>query len=188
MIHPLDNRQIKPLITAAALRARTSELAAQLSTDYDGKILDLVIIANGAIVFAADLIRKLTISIRYDVYPVSSYRGTASTGALNVRSDLKLPLHHRHVLIIDDILDTGFTLDALMKDFALHHPDSLRCCVLLNKKRHTPPAIIPDYQGFSIDDQFVIGYGLDYNEYYRQLPYIGILHTEHQKACTLIES
>ena len=130
---------------------------------------------NIAMIFASDLMRRIDLPVQYDSFAVSSYVNTHSTGELKVRSALKLSLENRHVLLIDDILDTGFTLKCIIRDFLKIGALSVRSCVLLNKNIKDKLFAEPDWVGFEISDEFVVGYGLDYNEEYRNLPYIGIL-------------
>jgi hypoxanthine phosphoribosyltransferase len=167
------------LLTPEAIRARLGEIALDLERDYAGKApLYLVGILKGAFIFLADLARELTIPHLVDFMALSSYGKSATTsGAVRIVMDLREPIHERHVLIVEDILDTGNTLRYLSETLLGRKPASLRSCVLLRKKRPGPVAHI-DYLGFEIPDVWVVGYGLDYADAYRTLPYIAELKPE----------
>lgn len=163
------------LIPENKIRERVAELGRELTACYAGKPLTVITLLNGALPFAADLIRAIDLPLQYDSFAVSSYVDKSSTGELKVRSQLKLPVRDRHILIIDDVLDTGFTLQCIVRDFNELGALSVKSCVLLNKKVDKKLFTEPDWVGFEIQNEFVVGYGLDYNEEYRNLPYIGIL-------------
>jgi hypoxanthine phosphoribosyltransferase len=167
------------LLTPEAIRARLGEIALDLERDYAGKApLYLVGILKGAFIFLADLARELTTPHLVDFMALSSYGKSATTsGAVRIVMDLREPIHERHVLIVEDILDTGNTLRYLSETLLGRKPASLRSCVLLRKKRPGPVAHI-DYLGFEIPDVWVVGYGLDYADAYRTLPYIAELKPE----------
>ena len=168
------------LVTEEQLRAKVAELGARISRDYAGKDLLLVSILKGAVVFMADLMRAVTIPCSIDFMVVSSYGGTntESTGLVKIVKDLDADLSGREVLIVEDVLDTGVTLSNLVPMLQLRHPNSVRICAILDKPARRKTDIRADYTGFEVPDAFVVGYGLDYNEYYRNLPYIGILKPE----------
>ena len=166
---------IQTLIDEQTISNKISELANQISIDYANKDLTVIIVLNGAIIFASDLIRKISIPLQVDSFAASSYINDKSSGVLNIRSQLKLPIENRHILIIDDILDTGNSLKSLISYFNKLHPVSIKTCVLLNKNIQDKLIEKADYTGFYIPNKYVVGYGLDSNEYYRNLPYIGIM-------------
>lgn len=173
------NRDIKEvIINEAAIAERVKELALAITEDFTGKPLTIICLSNGAIIFAADLIRQITIPIQLDSISVSSYRGTESTGEVKLEKGLKLCVKGRHVVIVDDILDTGRTLKRVSVEVEKAEPEKIYTCVLLNKPSRRVVEIGADYSGFGIEDHFVVGYGLDFNEAYRNLPYIGILKEE----------
>jgi hypoxanthine phosphoribosyltransferase len=158
--------------------ARLDALAAQITVDYHDRELSVVSILNGSLIFAADLLRRIPLPLKLDCLSIASYHGAAeSSGVVNFRQ-LTLPdVGDRHVLIVDDILDTGRTLHAIgAKLRAEAHPLSVRICVLLRKEKVRAMALEADYVGFDISDEFVVGYGLDFQERYRNLPFIGVLN------------
>ena len=168
------------LVTEEQLRAKVAELGAQISRDYAGKDLLLVSILKGAVVFMADLMRNVTIPCSIDFMVVSSYGGanTTSTGHVKIIKDLDADLSGRDVLLVEDILDTGVTLSNLVPMLKLRNPASVRLCTILSKPSRRKADIEPDYLGFEVPDEFVVGYGLDYDEKYRGLPYVGVLKPE----------
>ena len=173
-IHP----DVAPiLVTEAELQAKVAELGAQISADYAGRDLLLVSILKGAVVFMADLMRAITIPCSIDFMVVSSYGGsnTSSTGLVKIIKDLDQDLTGKDVLIVEDILDTGITLSNLVPMLQLRNPSSVRLCTILSKPSRRKAQIEPDYCGFEVPDEFVVGYGLDFDERYRNLPYVGVL-------------
>ena len=168
------------LITEEALQARVAELGAQISRDYAGKDLLLVSILKGAVVFMADLMRAVTIPASIDFMVVSSYGGanTTTTGLVKIVKDLDADLSGRDVLIVEDIMDTGVTLSRLVPMLKMRNPESVRICAILDKPSRRKADIQPDYKGFEVPDEFVVGYGLDYDEKYRNLPFVGVLKPE----------
>lgn len=168
------------LVTEEQLQAKVQELGAQISRDYEGKNLLLVSILKGAVVFMADLMRAVTIPCSIDFMVVSSYGGanTESTGLVKIVKDLDADLSGRDVLIVEDILDTGVTLSNLVPMLKMRNPNSVRICTILNKPTRRRADIQPDYEGFQVPDEFVVGYGLDYDEKYRNLRYVGALKPE----------
>jgi hypoxanthine phosphoribosyltransferase len=155
---------------------RVAEMGAQLAADYAGRTPVLVSVLKGSIVFLADLIRAMDVSLNVDLMEVSSY-GSAieSSGQVRILKDLSSSIEGRDVVVVEDIIDTGLTLNYLLRYLAERHPASVRVCCLLDKPARRLAEIEIDYRGFSIPDRFVIGYGLDYDERYRNLPYIGVL-------------
>jgi hypoxanthine phosphoribosyltransferase len=164
------------LLTDAQIQARVVELGAELSRDYDGRDPVLVSVLKGSIIFLADLVRAMEISLSVDLMEVSSYgASTESSGQVRILKDLSRPIEGREVLVVEDIIDTGLTLNYLMRYLREKGPASLRVCCLLDKPARRLAPIEIGYRGFTIPDRFVIGYGLDYDEHYRNLPYIGVL-------------
>ena len=168
------------LVSEEQLQAKVAELGAQISADYECRDLLLVSILKGAVVFMADLMRAVTIPCAIDFMVVSSYGGanTSSTGLVKIIKDLDQDLSGKDVLIVEDILDTGITLSHLMPMLQMRKPNSLRLCTILSKPSRRKADIEPDYCGFEVPDEFVVGYGLDYDEKYRNLPYVGVLKPE----------
>ena len=168
------------LVSEEQLQAKVAELGAQISADYEGRDLLLVSILKGAVVFMADLMRAVTIPCAIDFMVVSSYGGanTSSTGLVKIIKDLDQDLSGKDVLIVEDILDTGITLSHLMPMLQMRKPNSLCLCTILSKPSRRKADIEPDYCGFEVPDEFVVGYGLDYDEKYRNLPYVGVLKPE----------
>ena len=168
------------LVSEEALKAKVTELGAQISRDYAGKQLLLVSILKGGVVFMADLMRAVTIPCAIDFMVVSSYGGsnTMSTGLVKIIKDLDADLSGKDVLIVEDILDTGITLSNLMPMLKMRNPNSVRLCTILSKPSRRKAEIEPDYLGFEVPDEFVVGYGLDYDEKYRNLPYVGVLKSQ----------
>lgn len=168
------------LLTEEAILQRVNQLAGQISADYK-EVDDLVLVGvlKGAFIFLADLSRRLTVSHQVDFIALSSYnRGAVSTGAVRFIMDTRSSVTGRNVLIVEDIVDTGYTLDYLVRTFKARRPASLRTCVLLSKPERRKVNVAIDYLGFEIPDVWVVGYGLDYADKYRTLPYIAALKRE----------
>jgi len=163
------------LITPAQLARRVRQLARQIERDYAGHDLVMVALLNGTIPFLADLIRHLRLPLRLDFLGISSYRQRTRPGRLVMTKDLRLDVCGRDVLVVDDILDTGRTLRYVLDKLERSGPRSIRTCVLLDKTGRRSEAIAADYVGFEIPDLFVVGYGLDYAERWRNLPFVGVL-------------
>ncbi len=166
------------LITAAQIRRRLPELARAITRDYVGKELLIVPLLTGTVMFMADLLRHLTLPLKLDFLGVSSYREGTKSRELVITKELRLEVRDRHVLLVDDILDTGRTLACVRAKLGQLKPQSLRTCVLLDKPSRRVEAVEADYVGFVIPDLFVVGYGLDYAERYRNLPFVGVLRSE----------
>lgn len=167
------------LFTAEAIAARVAELGQQLSQDYADKDPLMVVVLKGSAMFASDLLRHMQIPLQVDYIGTSSYGDdTETSGQVRIVKDIDASLAGRHVVIIEDIVDTGLTLQYLLRTLGLREPASLKICALLDKPSRRRAPVPVDYIGFSIDDHFVIGYGLDYASRYRQLPYIGVLKLE----------
>jgi len=169
--------RLEVLLSASRIAERTEELAVQIGRDYADRKILVVSVLKGSFIFLADLVRKLRVPVQIDFLRVASYgAATESTGMVQFRMDVDAPVTGRHVLIVEDILDTGLTLDYLKRHLQSGQPASLRTCALLDKKGRRRVPFEADYVGFSIDDQFVVGYGLDFDECYRNLPDVCILH------------
>nr|HID12377.1 hypoxanthine phosphoribosyltransferase [Anaerolineae bacterium] len=168
------------LLDEETIATRVRELATQISADYaDTEDLVLVGVLKGAFVFLADLARRLTVPHHVDFIALSSYnRGAVSTGAVRLIMDTRASVTGRHLLVVEDIVDTGYTLDYLLRTFRARQPASLRACVLLSKPERRRIEVPIDYLGFEIPDVWVVGYGLDYADRFRTLPYIGALKQE----------
>ena len=174
--HDLYADLSKVLYTQDDLAARIRELGREISRDYAGKPLVLISVLKGGIVFLADLMRSISIPHAFDLVGASSYRGgTTSTGKVVITKDAELDLSKKHVLIVEDILDTGHTLSVICDLLAIQGPASLEICCLLDKQRPHDLKIPIKYTGFEIPDEFVVGYGLDYKEHYRNLPCVAVL-------------
>jgi len=179
-VYDMNSDISQVLVSEQELQAKVAELGAQISRDYAGKNLLLVSILKGAVVFMADLMRAVTVPCGIDFMVVSSYGGanTTSTGLVKIIKDLDQDLSGKDVLIVEDILDTGITLSHLIPMLRLRNPNSVRLCTILSKPSRRQADITPDYLGFEVPDAFVVGYGLDYDEKYRNLPYVGVLKPE----------
>lgn len=167
---------VEHVLSRQEIQARVAELGAQISADYAGRQVKLTCVLKGGFVFLADLIREITIPCSIDFMVISSYgTGTQSSGVVRILKDLDGPIDDLDVIVVEDIVDSGLTLSWLLRNLATRHPRSLRVCTLLRK----PDAVRGDleigYVGFDIPNEFVVGYGLDYAERYRDLPYIGTL-------------
>ena len=164
------------LISEERLAAKVAELGARISKDYEGKKLIILGVLKGSVVFMTDLLRKITIPVEMDFMAVSSYgSGTKTSGVVKILKDLDRLIQGYHVLIVEDILDSGMTLSYLTELLRDRNPASIRIATLLDKPDRRKVEIKPDYVGFVIPDEFVVGYGLDYAELYRNLPYVGVL-------------
>ncbi len=163
------------LLDSDAIAARVVQLGSQLTGDYAGRDPVLVSVLKGALVFLADLMRAMDLPSSIDLMEVSSYAGTETSGQVRILKDLSKPIEGRDVIVVEDIIDTGLTLNYLLGYLADRQPASIKICCLLDKPARRLADIPIDYIGFTIPDRFVIGYGLDYEERYRNLPYIGVL-------------
>jgi hypoxanthine phosphoribosyltransferase len=165
------------LIEEERLQSRIRELGAELSMDYAGRELLLVGVLKGAVFFMADLMRSLTVPCEIDFMAISSYgASTDSSGVVRILKDLDINIEGRHVLVVEDIIDSGLTLSYLLRNLESREPASLEICALLTKPTRREIDVPVRYVGFEIPNKFVIGYGLDYAERYRNLPYVGVLH------------
>lgn len=168
------------LVSEDQIQAKVRELGARISADYAGRQLTLVSVLKGALPFMADLMRSITVPVRIDLMEVSSYGGTSteSSGLVRIIKDLSASIADEEVLLVEDIIDTGLTLNYLIRYLRGKSPASLRICTLLDKPARRLVEIPVDYTGFTIADRFVVGYGLDYGEFYRNLRYVGVLRAE----------
>ena len=170
----------KILLSEETIRRRVEELGKLLTEEYAGKDPVVVGVLKGVVVFYSDMIRQIKVPCQMDFMWLSSYQGTNSTGGMVVKRDVTVDVRDRHVLILEDIYDTGNSLDFTYRHLLSKGPASLKICTLLDKPERRKPDITlkPDYVGFTVPNEFVVGYGLDYNEQYRNLPYVGILKSE----------
>ena len=168
------------MLTEEQIQGKVTELAALLSQEYAGKDPVIIGVLNGVVMFFSDVVKRITVPCQIDFMCLSSYSGTNSRGKTDVRKDVSVDLKGRHVIILEDIFDTGSSLDFTCRHILNKQPASLKVCTLLDKPSRRRPGITlqPDYVGFTIPNEFVVGYGLDYNEHFRNLPYIGILKPE----------
>jgi hypoxanthine phosphoribosyltransferase len=167
------------LFDEATIHRRLDELAAKISHDYRDRELTVIAILNGSVILLADLLRRIPLPLKLDCLSVASYHGGIKSSGELVFRQVSLPdVAGRHVLILDDILDSGVTLASIREKLETAGPLSVRICVLLEKKKSRARAVVPDYVGFEIADEFVVGYGLDYMERYRNLPCIGVLRKD----------
>ena len=172
----MDKDICKVMFNEVELQGVCKRLGEQITKDYEGKDLLIIGILNGAIVFVTDLMRQIDRQINIDFMSVSSYgSGTTSSGNIHVAKDLNSDIAGRNVLIVEDILDTGVTLSKLVPMLKMRNPNSVKICTILDKPSRRKADIQPDYEGYQVPDEFVVGYGLDYDEKYRNLPYVGVL-------------
>jgi hypoxanthine phosphoribosyltransferase len=169
------------LISQERLASRVHSLARQIEKDFTGRDLVIVALLNGTVVFLADLLRQLSLPLRLDFIGVSSYGGGTESAELVFTKELRLDVSGRDVLVVDDILDTGKTLAQVMAKLRKLRPRRMRTCVLLDKPSRRIERVSANYVGFEIPNYFVVGYGLDYAERYRNLPFVGVLHPEMYK-------
>ncbi len=171
-----NNPNLEVLITADQLQNRIREIGAEITRDYIGRRPELICVLKGAMVFMSDLIRAIDLNLTIDFIAVSSYgKGANSTGEVKIVKDLDEPLEGRDIILVEDILDTGLTLSYLVKNFRSRGATSIKIVALLNKPERRKIEVQADYTGFDIPDKFVVGYGLDFAERYRNLPYIGVV-------------
>ena len=167
------------LIEADALQARIAELGSEISAEYEGRDLLLIGVLKGAVFFMADLMRRLTVPCEIDFMAISSYgAATDSSGVVRILKDLDINIEGRNVLVVEDIIDSGLTLSYLMRNLESREPASLEICALLTKPERREIDVPVRWIGFEIPNRFVIGYGLDFAERYRNLPYVGVLHPD----------
>ncbi len=167
------------LFDEPAIHRRLDQMAAQITADYRDHELTVIAVLAGSLMFMSDLLRRIPLRLKLDCLNVVSYHGKAQTSGNVTFKDMGLPdVANRHVLVLDDILDTGCTLSAVCKKLEMARPRSLRVRVLLSKRKHRSRDVNADYVGFEIEDEFVVGFGLDFMERYRNLPYLGVLRKE----------
>ena len=175
----MDEDVLKILVSQEQLQQKVAQMGREISRDYAGKNLLLVSILKGSVVYMADLMRAITIPCNIDFMVVSSYgKNTETSGLVKIIKDLDQDLSGKDVLIVEDILDTGVTLSKLKPMLRLRNPASIRIAAILDKPTRRKADIHADYLGFEVPDEFVVGYGLDYDEKYRNLPYVGVLKPE----------
>ena len=176
----MENNILKVLVSEEQIKARIKEMGEEISREYEGKDPVVLGVLKGVVVFYADMIRHITVPCQMDFMCLSSYQGTKSTGNMFVKLDMAVDVEGRHVLILEDIFDTGGSLDYTYKHLMSKNPASVKICTLLDKPERRRPGITlkPDWIGFTIPNEFVVGYGLDFNEHYRNLPYVGVLKPE----------
>ena len=182
----LEGDVAEVLLSEADIQAKVAELGARISADYAGRELTLVSVLKGSLPFMADLMRAIGVPVRIDLMEVSSYGGAAteSSGLVRILKDLSASIDGQDVLIVEDIIDTGLTLNYLLRYLRGKNPRSLRICTLLDKPARRLVEIPVDYVGFTIPDRFVVGYGLDYGEVYRNLRFVGVLRPEVYAAAS----
>ena len=175
----MSQEKISVLIPEEKIEDRIVQLAEQISRDYQGETVKLVCILKGSIIFTCELAKRLTVPVLFDFMQVSSYgNGTNSSGSVVIKKELDEDIKGDNVIIVEDIVDSGNTLSQLVPILKAREPKSLKVCTLLDKPDRRTAPIDVDYNGFVIPDEFVVGYGLDYDQKYRNLPYIGVLHFE----------
>ena len=165
------------LFSKETIRQKVQELASQISSDYEGKEPIFIGILNGAVFFLSDLVRELSIPVKMDFMRASSYGSEkVSSGEVQLTKDIEIPVQGKPVILVEDIVDTGLTLSYIMKNLERRHPESIKICSLINKLERREVSIQVDYCGFQIEEGFIVGYGLDYDEDYRHLPDIYVLN------------
>ncbi len=170
------DRQPTTMFSAEALAARVRELGAQITADYAGQEVTVLGVLNGSFIFMADLVRSIDLPVRCDFLGLSSYgSATESSGVVAITKDLSGPVEGRHLLVVEDIIDTGLTMAYLLQNLRTRRPASVKIVSLLSKPARRQVEVAIDYLGFTIEDRFVIGYGLDYDGKYRNLPFIGVI-------------
>ena len=176
----MDKDIAKVLLTQEQIAERIRELGQELSSEYAGKNPVVVGVLKGVVIFYADMIRRITVPCQMDFMCISSYKGTSSTGTMTVSKDISADIRGRHVLVLEDIFDTGNSLEYTVRQLKEKGPASLKICTLLDKPERRNPNVTvqADFVGFTVPNEFVVGYGLDYNEGYRNLPYVGVLKPE----------
>lgn len=175
----MDNHSISVLISEDELSKRIAEIGEQINADYEGKEVTLICILKGSIFFTCELAKRISVPVTIDFIQASSYgSGTSSSGVVKIKKDLDESIEGKNVIIIEDIIDSGNTLSRLLPLLKERNPESLEVCTLLDKPERREVEVDVKYNGFNIPDEFVVGYGLDYDQKYRNLPFIGVLHLE----------
>ena len=178
----MENYQIEELISSEKIRGRIREVAKQIDRDYAGKKPIVAVVLKGGFIFAADLIRELEVPLNVDFIGASSYKGMKSTGDLKITKDLSTPISGRHLILVEDIVDTGLTLHNLIQHLNQRKPASIKIATLLLKDIDRPFDLPVDYHCFAIPNEFVVGFGLDYEEKHRGLPFIGFVRPEEEST------
>ena len=172
----MAKHEISVLISEEELMKRIRELAGQISADFEGETVKLICILKGSIFFTCELAKRITVPVMLDFIQVSSYgSGTVSSGTINIKKELAEPLEGQNVVLVEDIIDSGNTLSKLIPVLKARNPKTLKVCTLLDKPDRREVEVNVDYNGFNIPDKFVVGFGLDYDQHYRNLPYVGVL-------------
>ena len=172
----MAKHEINVLISEEELMKRIRELAGQISADFEGETVKLICILKGSIFFTCELAKRITVPVMLDFMQVSSYgSGTVSSGTINIKKELDEPLEGQNVVLVEDIIDSGNTLSKLIPVLKARNPKTLKVCTLLDKPDRREVEVNVDYNGFNIPDKFVVGFGLDYDQHYRNLPYVGVL-------------
>jgi hypoxanthine phosphoribosyltransferase len=175
----MTQTHVSTLLSTEQIAVRVRELGAQITKDYEGRRLVLVSVLKGSFVFTADLARAIDAQLRIEFLGVRSYgEGTSTSGVVQITQDLSKPIEGEDILIVEDIVDTGLTIAHLLELFHTRHPASIKVCSLLHKPARTKVEVPIDYLGFTIEDRFVVGYGLDWAERYRNLPFIGVVEAK----------
>lgn len=171
------------MLSADEIQSCVARLGEQITEDFAGQDLHVIGVLKGCFMFLSDLVRHIDLDVSVDFLGLSSYGdSTESSGVVRMTQDLSMPIEGKDVLIVEDIVDTGLTMSYLLDNLRTRHPDTLTVCSLLYKPENLQVDVPIDYKGFTVPDRFVIGYGLDYAEYYRNLPYIGVLTSEEEDA------
>jgi hypoxanthine phosphoribosyltransferase len=173
----VEGEKLEVLLSEEQLRARVAEMGAAITRDYANKPLKLVGVLKGSFVFMADLARAIDLPVKIDFIGTSSYAGTTTSGVVRITSDLSRPIEGEHVLLVEDIVDTGFTMRYLLENLDTRRPASVKICALLEKPARARAKVTIDYRGFEIPDAFVVGYGLDWDGRLRNLPYIAVVRS-----------
>ncbi len=176
--------EVKEYIAKEKINDKIKELAEKISSDYKDKNIELICVLKGASVFAVELALNIKGNVRFQFIEVSSYEGFETTGEIKLNKDITSSIKGKDVLIVEDIIDTGITLSYLKEYLLKKEPNSLKICTLISKREKRRNDVFVDYIGFEIADKFIVGFGLDYNEDYRNLPYIGVIEQEKNKTLT----
>lgn len=171
----LEGEKVEVLLSEEQLQERIAAIGAAITRDYAGKPLKLVGVLKGSFMFMADLARAIDLPLKVDFIGTTSYQGTTTSGVVRITNDLSRPIDGEHILLVEDIVDTGLTMQYLLENLATRHPASVKVCALLEKPARAKVQIPIDYKGFSIPDEFVVGYGLDWDGRFRNLPYLGVV-------------
>jgi hypoxanthine phosphoribosyltransferase len=173
LIMNIETKKWEILCSEEQIASRLKELGAEISKDYEGKKLLVISLLKGSFIFCADLVRNINVPVKIEFMTTSSYgHGEQSTGNVKVEADVNADLEGYDVLIVDDITDTALTMSHVMGHLKSKNPASIKCCVLLDKPSRRKVELVPDYCGFEIEDKFVVGYGLNFGDYYRNIPYV----------------